>query len=314
MGIMDTSSTGATTTNPAEDNKVGAVSMERYQQLVARLLEIDEQHMRGQFETGDAALEIAPMQQRGGAHVVDPLFSVEASLERLAGDTRIPVSTLEGRRWVSSRWPERYRRGGVSYAVHTILASIVDDEQRWRQITEPPLVERTGLREWTEDGAKRIVGQKVNHPVTVLEKVRAIHDLAADEQVAATVATDLLRRPDVAFKAMGDGVARDAVNRAQFDRSRQEYERNLPPAAARGMEQLQQTSEFLALITACSAFTSAIGRAIPQLRGYAFRDLEKDALREQIAKVRATADWLETVVDTGNLSLDEGLAALLRGE
>lgn len=91
--------------------------------------------------------------------------------------------------------------------------------------------------------------------MTVTEKVRAIHDLATDEQVAAAVATDLLRRPDVAFKAMGDGVARDAVNRAQFDHPRQRFEQNLPPAAARGLEQLRQTSEFLSLVTACSAFT-----------------------------------------------------------
>ncbi|MFI7443205.1 hypothetical protein [Nonomuraea indica] len=38
--------------------KIGSVSIARYQQLVARILEIDEQHMRGQFEAGDAALEI----------------------------------------------------------------------------------------------------------------------------------------------------------------------------------------------------------------------------------------------------------------
>ncbi|TDC44020.1 hypothetical protein E1281_34625 [Actinomadura sp. KC345] len=68
--------------------------------------------------------------------------------------------------------------------------------------------------EWTEDAAKRVVGQKVNHPRTSAEKATAIHDLAADEQVAAAADTDLLRRPDVAFKAMGDGAARHMVNRA----------------------------------------------------------------------------------------------------
>lgn len=69
-----------------------------------------------------------------------------------------------------------------------------------------------------------------------------------------------------------------------------------------------------ALIAACSSFTSAIGRAIDRLRGHQLHEREKDAVRQQIAKVRATADWLESAVDTGNLSLDEGLAALLCGE
>lgn len=310
---MITDNTSATTDEHGGD-KVGAVSLERYQQLVARLLELDEQHMRAQFETGDAALEIAPMQPRGGSAALDPIFGVDASLQRLSDDTRIPVATLERRRWVASRWPEQHRRSGVSYAVHAILASIPDDTERWRRITEPPRNDRTGRSEWTEDGAKRIVGQKVNHPVSVTEKVRAIHDLAVDDQVASTIAADLLRRPDVAFQTMGDQVARDMVNRAQVDHAQQRFERNLPPAAARGITRLQQTSQFLDLVTACSVFTTAIGRGINNLRGYEFSSGERDTLHQQIAKVRATVDWLESAVDTGNLTLDEGLAAMLRGE
>ena len=302
MGITDTHHSAA------DEGKVGAVSMERYQQLVARLIEIEENNTQGQFESGDAALEIEPMHEHGGEVASEPLLRVAASLERLSDDTRIPAATLETRRWVCSRWPAQYRVRGVSFSVHKILASISDKHERWERITKPPLNSRTGRHEWTEDEAKRVVGQKVNHPVTVLEKVRAIHDLAVDEQVAATVATDLLRRPDVAFRAMTDTVARDSVNRAQFERSRQIMERNMPPAAARAIEQFEQTSEFLDLIAACSSFTSAIGRAIDRLRGHELHEREKDAVRQQIAKVRATADWLETAVDTGNLSLDEGLA------
>lgn len=293
---------------------VGAVSVDRYQELVARILQIDEQLTLGQFEIGDAALEIEPMNSHGGGHADNPLLTVRASMERLSEDTRIPVNTLETRRWVSSRWPKAYRIPGISYGIYSILASMPDDEQRWATITKPPEHDPAGRGEWTEDAAKRAVGHKVNHPVTVLEKVRAIHDLAQDEQVAATVATDLLRRPNVAFKAVSDPVARDAVNRAQVDRSRQLWERNIPPAAERALEQIEQKEEYLDLIVACSTFTAAIGRAIPQLRGLQFSELELAALRQQIAKARATVDWLDSAVETGNLTLDEGLAALLRGE
>ncbi|MFJ2833548.1 DUF6192 family protein [Streptomyces sp. NPDC087263] len=57
----------------------------------------------------------------------------------------------------------------------------------------PPPNARGGPARWTHDSAKRIVGWKVDTPESVQEKVDAIHDLAADDQVAAQVATDFLR-------------------------------------------------------------------------------------------------------------------------
>ncbi|MFF6984416.1 DUF6192 family protein [Streptomyces sp. NPDC008343] len=59
-------------------------------------------------------------------------------------------------------------------------------------------------------------------PQTIQEKVEAIHDLAADEQVAARVATDFLRRPSVVFHAAGDDTARHLFNKAQNDRWQQQ--------------------------------------------------------------------------------------------
>ncbi len=47
-----------------------------------------------------------------------------------------------------------------------------------------------------------------------------MHDLVADEQAAAQVATDLLRRPSVAFKAMTGDTARHQVDHAQVEQSR----------------------------------------------------------------------------------------------
>jgi hypothetical protein len=43
-----------------------------------------------------------------------------------------------------------------------------------------------------------VVGHQVSRPVTAQEKIRAIHTLARDEEVAAAVTTDFLRRPAVA--------------------------------------------------------------------------------------------------------------------
>ncbi|MGC9543992.1 DUF6192 family protein [Streptomyces sp. UG1] len=89
----------------------------------------------------------------------------------------------------------------------------------------PPLDEATGRRRWTPDAARRRAGHQVAKLVSTQEKVNAIHTLARDEEVAGKVTTDILRRPDVAFRAMSDDTARHQVNHAQVERSRQARER-----------------------------------------------------------------------------------------
>ncbi|WP_345579736.1 DUF6192 family protein [Nonomuraea rosea] len=41
---------------------------------------------------------------------------------------------------------------------------------------------------------------------------------------------------------------------------------------------------------------------------------ERTAVKRNVARVRATADWLEAAIASDDVSLDEGLARLLRGE
>ncbi|MFE9016679.1 DUF6192 family protein [Streptomyces cyaneofuscatus] len=79
--------------------------------------------------------------------------------------------------------------------VHRILASVTDETERWAAIEDAPFNQRTGRRGWTPDAAKRLLGQRVERPVTVDEKVQAAADLTRDEEVAAIVTADLLRRP-----------------------------------------------------------------------------------------------------------------------
>ncbi|WP_020124000.1 DUF6192 family protein [Streptomyces canus] len=50
----------------------------------------------------------------------------------------------------------------MSFTVHRILASVVDEDERWAAIEEAPFNPRTGARQWTPDGAKRVVGQRVS--------------------------------------------------------------------------------------------------------------------------------------------------------
>jgi hypothetical protein len=168
---------------------------------------------------------------------------------------------VEDWRYTANRWPKERRKEGVSFTVHRILASVVDEDERWAAIEDAPFNPRTGARQWTPDGAKRVVGQRVDRPVTVDEKVQAVADLTRDDEVAAQVATDLLkrpavtehvtpaergrvvteltrddtvakevttgllRRPTVARTAMRDDTTRMLVNRAQFDNSNETRER-----------------------------------------------------------------------------------------
>ncbi|GII59074.1 hypothetical protein Pth03_74630 [Planotetraspora thailandica] len=253
----------------------------------------------------------------------------------------------ENARWTASRWPKDHRQAGVSFTVHRVLGSIPDEEERFAAIKQPP----EGRDRWTVDDANRRVGRQVEHPISPQEKITAIHTLARDEDVAAVVTSDLLRRPavaaqvkaedkvrvveeftrddkvavaavtgllrrpDVAFKAMSDDTARHQVNHAQVERgqqAREHFEDSSPVAPA--VRRIDRTVEFLDLVTACHSFVAAAGRAVPGLRDRTLGEDERTIVHENVAKVRATLDWIEIAVDMGKVDMDSELARMLRGE
>lgn len=328
-------------------DKVGSVSVNRYAEIVAELRKLVETASRIQFTIGDYALEVEPMREFGGQERGDELFTVKDSLFRLAEDIGVSYSQVKDARWTASKWPKDRRVSEVSFTVHKIFASIADDEERFDTILNPP----EGKARWTPDEANRRTGRQVVKPVTPQEKVSAIHTLAQDEEVAATVTSDLLRRPtviaqvkqedkvraaeeltrddhvaakvttgllrrpDVAFRAMSDDTARHQVNHAQVERGRQareHFEDTSPVAPA--IRSIDRSVEFLDLVTACHAFVAASGRVVPGLRDRQLGDDERVIVHENVARVRATLDWIETAVDTGKVDVDGELAKLLQGE
>ncbi|MFJ5292799.1 DUF6192 family protein [Streptomyces sp. NPDC088348] len=330
---------------PEEIDNVGNVSQSRYEQIVAELRRVVEQQTQGQFTIGDRALEIEPVRPRGG--IADAEWTVRESMIRLAEDIGLTFNTVKNSRWIASRWPKERRQAGVSFTVHRILGQIENEEERFSAIKNPP----AGKTRWSPDEAKRRVGWTVDNPETPQEKITAIHHLARDEEVAASVtteflkrpqvaakvspenkvrvveeftrdetvaanaATSLLRRPDIAFKAMSDDTARLQVNHAQVERSRQardQFEDTSPVAPA--VRHIDRTVEFLDLVTACHSFVAAAGRAVPGLRDRTLGEDERTIVHENVAKVRATLDWIETAVDTGKVDMDGELARLLKGE
>ncbi|MFI0242997.1 DUF6192 family protein [Streptomyces sp. NPDC016845] len=330
---------------PAEGT-VGCVTRRRYDEIVAELRDVVEQQTTGQFRIGDKALEIEPTRSQGGAPG-DAAFSVQRSLTELAEDIGLKFSTVRNARWTASRWPQEHRQAGVSFTVHRILGAIEDEEERFAVMRVPP----EGKGRWTVDSANRRVGRQVENPISPQEKVSAIHSLAQDddvaaqitgdllrrpkvatkfpaeekarvieeftrdESIAATAATHLLRRPDVAFKAMGDDGARQQVNHAQVARgrqARQEFEETHELAPA--IRRFERTAEFLDLIAACHAFVAKAGRTVPGLRDRRLGEDERDLVHERIARVRAACDWIEHAIDTGEVDMDTELARLLTEE
>lgn len=59
---------------------------------------------------------------------------------------------------------------------------------------------------------------------------------------------------------------------------------------------------------------AAAGRAVPSLRDRTMDEDQRTIVHENVAKVRATLDWIETAVDTGKVDMDGELARLLKGE
>ncbi|MFD3926623.1 DUF6192 family protein [Streptomyces sp. NPDC058614] len=185
---------------------IGHITRERYEQIIAADRELVGQMQRIQFTIGDHALEIEPMQPVGGAHPApgEEPFGVDVSLQIYADDLGLSLSTVRSYRFAAHRWPEGQRRHDVSHKVHYILAGIPDDQARFETIDAPPLDERARVRRWTTGLAKKHVGQLPDCPETPAQKVAAIHRLADDYEVAAQVATDVLRRPAVAAKVVAD--------------------------------------------------------------------------------------------------------------
>ncbi|MFF3558309.1 DUF6192 family protein [Streptomyces tsukubensis] len=348
-------------------SKFGHVTQQRYDEIIAGDRQLVAQMGRSQFTIGDHALEIEPMQPVGGSRPAhsDDLFGVAASLQMYADDIGLSLSTILSYRRTADRWPPHQRREGVPHKVHSVLASITDDAERFEAIGNPPVNERTRRPGWTSDLAKKRVGQRPERPSTVQEKVERIHDLAADEEVAAQVTADALRRPAVAAKVMADDLARQAVNqaqttqhrtevmhslvqddavaakvasdvlrrpevaarvaaddtarhmvnRAQADRSRQQadaFRRESPVAPA--IRRIERTEEFVDLLGAFHRFVREAGKAVPRMRGRNWSPDEREVLTSNIARARATLDWIETAVSTGQVDMDEGLARILRGE
>lgn len=145
---------------------IGSVTREHYDELVQLGRDWVATMSGVQWRIGDAALEIEPMRSYGGAHPSgkDDLFTFSEAIRLFAEDIGLSCSTVRDYRWVASRWPKERRRTDVSHTIHKILASILDPEERFEAVNNPPPNLRSRWPRWTHDSAKRVVGWKPCQP------------------------------------------------------------------------------------------------------------------------------------------------------
>lgn len=285
-------------------DKIGNVSRRRYDTLVRRARDVVETMTSCQFEIGDIALEIQPIQDHHGRDA-----GVYTALRMFADDIDVEFTTLLTYREVASKWPKSQRR---TKAVWTVYRHLAHRDERFEVIKNPPYNEHTGDHRWSTNLAAHAAGHMPRDPISSEERVVKIHDLARDERVAAQVTADFLRRPDVAHRVASDRTARRAFFRAQTDRERQaadEVRKRVP-----AVKHIEHSMRFLHLVGYCQAFVAGINRSLPELRNHPLSDDEREVINHNLDRVQAAADFCRSAVATGDVGMDDQLSALLREE
>ncbi|MEV8609620.1 DUF6192 family protein [Amycolatopsis sp. NPDC051373] len=271
-----------------------------------------------QFELGDITLAMISKQQ----HDFED-HGVEVVLQAYAAAIGLAASTLKQYRHVAIAWPERKRNPDVSFTIHQILSA---HPSRFRKISTPRVDPVSGERRWTVNEALRAAGRTPLHPVTPQERVDRVRDLVRENDDAALAVKDILRRPEVVQQVLEDPSARHILRQADRPayyaidedvESVPDDEEPAPAAPPRRAAQVRYSEaprEVLELLGTCTTFYTQMQRMIPTLHVAEYDDNTKRTLLESIERVRAAAGWAETVINTGDTSMDEALAKLLGGE
>ncbi|MBO3682836.1 DUF6192 family protein [Streptomyces sp. NEAU-YJ-81] len=272
-----------------------------------------------QFRLGDLTLKMIPV-QRPGAENQRGVFPV---LDRYADEIGINVHTLITYRHVAVAWPAEHRASGVSWSIHKALDAM---EDRFELIHNPP----RGITRWTEDKALSHAGRLPRQPLTKAEKLDRVRVLLTQDENAAEAVTELIRRPDVAHQVMSNASNQRILYRAHHEQRLQAVGERLaaaheeeteeagaaeeaPQARRRepAVDYTRASSEVLELIGIGTSFLVEMQRLIPKLHVAEFTEREVRAVLDNHRRIRAALDWCDTVVSTGDKTMDEELARIL---
>ncbi|MBF6412934.1 DUF6192 family protein [Nocardia cyriacigeorgica] len=211
----------------------------------------------------------------------------------------------------------------------------------------------SGQRRWTTNQALRHVGRMPRHPVTQQERIDNVRDLVVEDSDAILAMKDILRRPAVVDAVFDDPACRHIVRQAarihsaivdpelepaepEWDPTEYAQEEAEPaPQAYAGsrvggsysgsatcrpssghrptVEADEAPRETLQVLGACTSFYAQMQRIIPTLHVAEFSADQQHTMLASLERVRAAAEWAETVIQTGDTSMDAALAKLLGG-
>jgi len=211
---------------------------------------------------------------------------------------------------VAAAWPEKYRSPDAPWSVHQRLAPLPD---RFEVIKHPPFNERLGRPAWTVSAAERAAGRVPHQPPAperFEEKIARVHKLTQDEGVASAVASQLLRRPEVAGRVLADPQARRQLYRAQADHDQQVHDaaRDRTPA----IRHVEHSLHFFDLLTVGQAFIRDLKRLIPQLQEDPLTSTEREPAVSMLDQAESAVNYCRAVINAGDFH--ESVAKLLKEE
>lgn len=285
-----------------------AFSAQQWNRWVKRGRKLVQSETDIQFKLGDLTLEIVPQQEHGNGD-----RGVESVLESFADEIGLSSSTIASYRRVSIAWPKGHRNGDTSFTVHDILSA---HPKRFQLINHPRKDPVSGDRVWTVNEALRAAGRVPMRPVTTLERVERVGRIVKDDDDATMAVIDLLRRPTVARNVMKHAPSARILRTAEPRQHEGDTAPNRRANEQRGASGGYSSSsyEVLSLIEACTGFYTRMQNLIPTLHVRSYDDDAKNAVLDSLKRVRACADWAESVISTGDTSMDEALHNLLGGE
>lgn len=286
----------------------------RYVKQGREIVEVDS---GAQFRLGDVTLKMIPyVGSHGGNRGV---FIV---LDRYADEIGINVHTLLKYRHNSIAWPPDKRASDVSFSIHEALNAL---EDRFDVIHNPP----AGSDRWTEDKALSFAGRLPHRPLTKAEKLDRVRVLMDQDENAAEAVAELLKRPTVARRVMSSTENQRIVYRAHHeqrveaaqaryaaaheDTEEEEVAEEVREVRRREpvIDYTRASTEVLELIGMGTTFLVEMQRLIPSLHVAEFTDRETRAILDNHRRIRAALDWCDTVITTGEKSMDDELARIL---
>jgi Family of unknown function (DUF6192) len=282
---------------------VGDYRADEWDDLVSRGQRLIGSESSAQFALGDIGLDMVPLPPKGRRPPVKAYRMLAAYAEEIG----LERERFEEYRLVAGAWPRKQREKSVCWTVHALLAHRHD---RFELIRDPPLHRRSGVRRWTCDAAHRVLGWKTSTPESVEERLQQVEDLL-DDETAVEVVERVMRRPEVVRRVADKPHVRETFNRAQASEIRQAREQTRRRPEVRRVNEQQ---EVLTVLGLCSAFSSGIGRTLPELHLAELSEDSKESIREGLTRVSAAVEWTEDVLRTGRTDMDAELQRLIEGD